>query len=204
MPKRTALVLALVLLTIGVELRNHYFYIEQYALKLLIVSSIAILVCSVAMSLLKSRGVTLRDSLAFAVVVPILCGFTYESVASNKLKNQQYLEKLGGMISRFAEENHRLPDDTVEALKPLEMLPNRGDADGNGLSYIRISYRIFVLRSSGPEPKYDGRPRHAVQLNYLNGVSVSFEDLRTWVQSNGTPDEKNSLDIYFPPSPQDR
>lgn len=198
MPKRATVVLACVLLSIGVVLRFHYFYLEQYALKLLIAISILIFAGSVLIRLLRTRSLTYRDSLAYAVAVVILCGLTFESAAGNKRKNQKYLEKLAGIINRYSEKNDRLPDSVEEALEVWEMLPNRGDADGNGYQYIRLSDRIFFMRTLGANQKNDFGAADDVQLNYLNRTSVTFEQLSSWVRSEGTADEKELLALYFP------
>ena len=198
MPKKATLILAVVLLAIGAALRYHYFYLEQYALKLLIAISILIFACAVLIRMLRTRSLTYWDSLAYAVVVVILCGLTFESAAGNKRKNQKYLEKLAGIINRYSEKHDRLPDSVEEALAVWEILPNRGDADGNGFQYIRLGNRIFVMRSFGSNQKNDFGAADDVQLNYLNRTSVTFEQLSNWVRSEGTADEKELLALYFP------
>ena len=74
---------------------------------------------------------------------------TYESPASNKAKNEKYLERLAGIINRYAEANNRTPEIFDDALDTSgQMLPNRGDADGNPYSYLRIGNHAFVLKPS--------------------------------------------------------
>jgi len=76
---------------------------------------------------------------------------------------------------------------------------NRGDADGNSYTYLRISDRIYVMRTRGANRKNDSGTGDDVELNYLNGNSVSFEELSSWVESNGTPEEKFMLEYIRPP-----
>jgi hypothetical protein len=68
-----------------------------------------------------------------------------------------------------------------------EMLPNRGNADGNPYSYTRLSDRIYAFRT-----------RDDVELNYLNGNYVSSKELARWIEAQGTPEEKEMLERYRP------
>lgn len=201
MPGRTTLVLALLVVVIGAALRfYHYYYLQQYLLKLLIGIAIVIFLCSMLLRLFKTRPQTYKDSLVWVVVIGILCCFTYESAASNKRKNQKYLENFAGLINRFSEKNGRPPTNVEEALKAAGQMPmNRGDADGNNYSYIRLSDRIYIMRTAGANQKNDAGGGDDVELNYLNGNSVSFEDLSTWIERNGTDEEKFMLEHVRPP-----
>ena len=190
--------LALVMLVIGAMLRYHYFIIEQYLLKLLIGISVLILVCSALMVLLKTSAQTYRDSLILAVAVVILCNLTYESAAGNRRKNQQHLERIAGIVNRYTQKHHTAPHTVDDALREsCERLPNRGDADGNPYAYLRIGERIFILRSLGANQKNDAGSGDDVQLNYVNGNRVSFEELVREVQSHGTAEEK-TLEAFWP------
>ena len=161
---------------------------------LVIAVSIVIFACLFIQSLMKTSSGTYKDSLAFAITVAILFGLAYESDASNKAKNQKYVERLSAIVNRYIEKNQTTPDSFGEALEASgEMLPNRGDADGNSLAYVRLSDRIYVLRTVGRNPKDD---RDDIELIYLNGNYVTFEDLSNWIESKGTPEEKVKL-YYF-------
>ena len=198
MPERRTLVIALILTISGVVLRfYYYFFLGQYALKLLIAISIVILVTFVVLSLIERRSQTYKDLLTFAVVVAILCGLTRESAASNKLKNQKYLRRLSSIVNRYIEQNHTTPDSFAEAHAVSgEKLPNRGDADGNPYTYIRLSDRIYLLRSYGSNEKNDRGAGDDVVLNYLDGNYVSSKELSTWIPLNGTEEEKYMLEVY--------
>ena len=197
MPRRNTIVTALVLITGGTTLRFHYYYfLGQYLMIVLIAVSIVILACSVLQSLIKTGPDTYKDSLALAVTVAILFGLACESDASNKAKNEKYVERLSAIVDRYIEENQAAPDSFGEALEASgEMLPNRGDADGNSLVYVRLGDRIYVLRTVGRNQKDD---RDDVQVIYLNGNYVSFEDLSKWIESEGTPEEKWRLEQLGP------
>ena len=163
---------------------------------LVIAVSIVIVACSVIQSLMKTGPDTYKDSLALAVTVAILFGLAYESDASNKAKNQKYVERLSAIVNRYIEKNQTTPDHFGEALEGSgEILPNRGDADGNSLAYVRLGDRIYVLRTVGRNPKDD---RDDVQVIYLNGNYVRFEDLSKWIESEGTPEEKWRLEQLGP------
>ena len=69
------------------------------------------------MTLLRARLHTYKDSLAFALVVAILCGFSYESAAANKRKNEKYLSRLAGIVLRYTESNHRPPSSVDGAVE---------------------------------------------------------------------------------------
>lgn len=196
MPERISIVIALVLIGVGVTLRfNYYFFLGQYMLILLIALSIVIFIFFLVSSLVKTRSQTYKDALVSAVVVAVLCGLTYESAASNKAKNQKYLQRLSSIVNRYIEKNHKVPDSFGEAFAASgEMLPNRGDADGNPLVYIRFSDRIYVMRSFGPNKKNDFGSGDDVVLNYLNGNYVSSKELSSWIEVNGTPEEKLMLE----------
>jgi hypothetical protein len=198
MPGRTTLVLALILVLVGGVLRfYHYHVLEQYLLKLVIAISVAIFACSVVLSILKTRPQTYRDSIVYAIVVAILWGFTYESAASNRLKNQKYVERLSGIINRYVEKNHATPNSFDEALAASgETLPNRGDADGGPYLYLRMSDRIYILRIFGPNRQNDFGSGDDIQVNYLNGNSVSFEQLSNWIETMGSPEEREKLEAY--------
>ena len=198
MPRRTTLVLALSLITLGAGLRFYHFYVlEQYLLKLVIASSLAIFACSVAMSIFRVRSQTYKDSLVYAVLVTILCGFAYESAASNRIKNQRYVWRLSGIINSYVQKNNQTPKSFEEALAASgETLPNRGDADGNPYAYIRLSDRIYILRLFGPNRKNDFGSSDDIQVNYVNGQPVSLEQLFSYIQSMGTPEEKETLQTY--------
>lgn len=99
MPTRRALIIAAVLIIVGAALRSHYFFLEQIVLKMLIAFSLAVLAFSVLMSRWKTLHQSYKDSLTYAVVVAILCGFAYESAASNKHKNQQYFARLARIVN---------------------------------------------------------------------------------------------------------
>lgn len=146
----------------------------------------------------KSKIFDLQRFASWGVVVAILCGFTYESAAGNKRKNQKYLERVAGIINRYTEEHHKTPESVDEAVKLWDTLPNRGDADGNPYQYIRLSDRSFVMRSLGANQKNDSGAGDDVYLNYLDGNSISFEELTRWIESNGTPEEKETLEAYWP------
>ena len=131
-----------------------------------------------------------------------MCLFTYESAASNKAKNTQYLERLAGIINRYTEANNRTSEIFNDALDASwEMLPNRGDADGNSYSYLRIGDHALVLKTFGANQKNDFGAADDVLLNYLNGNIVTFEELSHWIERNGTPDEKMMLEAYWPVHP---
>ena len=198
MPGRNSLLLALIMLMIGAALRLHFYILQQYLLKLLIAISLLTLAVSLLMWLLRVRSLTYKDLLLGGVVVAILCGFTYESAADNKRKNRKYLERVAGIFKRYTEEHHNTPEFVDAAVKLWDMLPNRGDADGNPYQYIRVSDRIFVLRSLGANQKNDFGAGDDVHLNYLNGDSVRFEELTRWIEYNGTPEEKERLELYCP------
>lgn len=197
MPKTPTQVLALALFVTGLALRiYHYYFLQQYLLKLLIVVTVVIFVRSLVANL-SSR--TFLDPFILVLVAGILCCLTYESAASNKAKNQEYLERLARIINRYTEKNHRAPgifDDALGA--SWEMVPNRGDADGNNYSYLQIGDRAFVLKTLGANQKNDSGADDDVQLNYLNGNSVTLEELSNWIEQNGTPDEKMALEAYWP------
>lgn len=196
MPKTPTQVLALALLVTGLALRiYHYYFLQQYLLKLLIVATIVIFVGSLVANF---RSGTFLDPFILVLVAGILCCLTYESAASNKAKNQEYLERLARIINRYTEKNHRAPeifDDALEA--SWQMLPNRGDADGNNYSYLQIGDRAFVLKTLGANQKNDSGAADDVQVNYLNGNSVTFEELSNWIEQHGTPDEKFMFDALF-------
>lgn len=198
MLKSTAQILALALVVTGAALRfYHYYLFQQYLLTLLIAVSIGVFAWALLTNL---RSRTYRDPLILALVVVALCLFTYESPASNKAKNTQYLERLAGIINSYTEANNRTPeifDDALEA--SWEMLPNRGDADGNSYSYLRISDRAYVLKTLGANQKNDSGALDDVQLHYLNGNPVTFEELSSYIEQNGTPDEKMTMEGYWPP-----
>jgi hypothetical protein len=204
MPERRTIVIALILVIAGAALRYRYFYLEQIGLKLLIGLSIVVFVYSVIMSGRKLRK-TYKDSLIFAVAVAILCGVAYESAASNKRKNQKYFDRLSGIISRYLEKSHTLPNNVEEALAQSgETLPNRGDADGNPYTYLRLSDRSYILRTLGKDGKNDFGAGDDVQINYLNGNFVTFEELASRIKADGTPEENEKLEAYgsaFNPSP---
>jgi hypothetical protein len=87
------------------------------------------------LSSIGSRDYT--DSFIFGLLVGVLCCLTYESAASYKAKNHEYLQRVAGIINRYIEKNHRAPQGIEEGLDALrEMLPHRDDADGNSLTYI--------------------------------------------------------------------
>ena len=198
MPERSSIVIASILVIAGAALRYHYFFTEQILLKLLIGFSIAALAYSILMSGRRIRK-TYKDSLVFAVVVALLCGFAYESAASNKRKNQKYFNRLAGILNRYIEKNHTTPGSVEEALaKSGEMLSNRGDADGNPYIYARLGDRSYVLRTMGKNVKNDFGAGDDVRLNYLNGSFVSFEQLSSWIKANGTPEEKEQLEACQP------
>ena len=191
--------IAAVLIIAGAALRYHYFFLEQILLNLLIAFSVAVLLFWVLMSGPKRIRQTYKDSLIYAVVVAVLCGFTYESAASNKHKNQKYFEKLARIISAHIEKHHTAPESVEDALaSSYETLPNRGDADGNPYIYLRLSDRIFILRTLGRNGKNDSGHHDDVRMNYLNGTSVSFAQLSSWIDVNGTPEEKEMLEVYLP------
>lgn len=199
MPRRKFLVLAFILLMIGAAFRfYHYHILQQYLLKGLIAISLLIFAGSLLVWRLKVRSLTYKDVLLSGVVLAILCGFTYESTAGNKRKNQKYLERVAGIVNRYTEKHHKTPEIVDEAVKPWDMLPNRGDADGNPYQYIRLSDRIFVIRSLGTNQKNDFGAGDDVHLNYLNGSSVSFDELTRWIKDSGTPEENEALGAYWP------
>ena len=133
-----------------------------------------------------------------ALVTGALCLFTYESPASNKAKNEKYLERLAGIINRYAEANNRTPEIFDDALETSgQMLPNRGDADGNPYLYLPIGDHAFLLKTLGANQKNDSGAADDVQLNYLNGNPVTFEELSNWVEQNGTPEEKMIFEAYW-------
>lgn len=198
------MVLAFVLLIIGATLRYYYYFLAQYGLKLVIAISIAILASSVLMTLLRTRPHTYKDSLAFAMVVAILCSFSYESAAANKLKNEKYLSRLAGIVIRYSERNHRPPSSVDEAVEAGDMLPNRGDADGNSYQYLHLTERAFVIQSLGRNQRSDRGAEDDVRLSYVNGNLVSFEELSNWVQQSGTEEEKDRFAAYWPASNKSR
>ena len=198
MPERRTLVIALILIISGAALRfYYYFFLGQLLLKFLIGLSIVIFVTFVVLSLIERKSQTYKDLLAFAVVVAILCGLAQESTSSNKRKNQKYLLRLSSIVNRYIEHNHTTPDTFAQAFAVSgEMLPNRGDADGNGYSYIRLSGRIYLLRSLGSNETNDRGACDDVVLNYLDGNYVSSKELSSWIQANGTEEEKYMLETY--------
>lgn len=200
MPERRTIVIALVLITAGATLRfRYYFPLGQYMLILLIALSIVILVTFMVLSLDERRSRTYKEMLVFAVVVAVLCGLAYESAVGNKSRNQKYLQRLSLIVNRYIEKNHRVPNSFDEAFAASgEKLPNRGDADGNPLVYIRFSDRIYVMRSFGPNRKNDMGSADDVVLNYLNGNYVSSKEISGWIEVNGTPEEKYMLDQCRP------
>ena len=195
MPERRSIVIALVLVISGAAIRfYYYFFLGQLLLKALIALSIVIFVTFVLLSLVERKSQTYKDLLLFAVVVAVLFGLARESVASNKLKNERYLLRLSSIVNRYIEKNHSIPDSSDKAFRDSgEMLPNRGDADGNSYIYIRFSDRIYLLRSFGPNRKNDYGSVDDVVLNYLNGNYVSSKALSNWIESQGTPEEKQVL-----------
>lgn len=197
MPKTPTQVLALALFVTGLALRiYHYYFLQQYLLKLLIVVTVVIFLGSLVANF---RSGTFLDPFILVLVAGILCCLTYESAASNRAKNQEYLERLARIINRYAEKNHRAPEIFDDALNgSWEMVPNRGDADGNNYSYLQIGDRAFVLKTLGANQKNDSGGGDDVQLNYLNGNSVTFEELSSWIEQHGTPDEKTALEAYWP------
>ncbi len=200
MPERSTIVMALILVISGAALRFYYYFVlGQYMLKLLIAVSIVIFVTFVVQGLLKRRPQTYKHVAAFAAVVAILFGLTYESAASNRSKNQKYLQRLSSIFNRYIEKNHTTPDSFEEALAgSAETLPNRGDADGNPFVYIRFSDRIYLLRSLGSNRKNDFGSGDDVVLNYFDGNYVSSKELSSWIESKGTPEEKEMLEVYRP------
>jgi len=200
MPERRTIVIALVLITAGATLRfRYYFLLGQYMLILLIALSIVILVTFMVLSLDERRSRTYKEMLVFAVVVAVLCGLAYESAVGNKSRNQKYLQRLSLIVNRYIEKNRKVPNNFEEALAGSgERLPNRGDADGNPLVYIRFSDRIYVMRSFGPNRKNDMGSADDVVLNYLNGNYVSSKEISGWIEVNGTPEEKYMLDQCRP------
>lgn len=168
-------------------------------MKLLIAVSIVIFVTFVVLSLVERRSRTYKALLVLAIVVAVLCGLAYESAASNRTKNQKYLLRLSSIVNRYIEENHSTPASFDEAHACSgEMLPNRGDADGNPFVYIRLSDRIYLLRSYGSNRKDDFGSGDDVVLNYLQGNYVSSKELSSWIESNGTPEEKLKLELCQP------
>jgi hypothetical protein len=199
MPKTSTIITGLVLLILGVVLRfRGYFVLEQMALKLLIAASLVIFIY---LLIINSTKIALyyKDFLYFAVIVAILCGFSYESPTSNKLKNQMYLERLSRVINGYIQRHNRTPEIFDDALADsLEVLPNRGDADGNSYFYIRISERIYILRTLGPNHRNDFGGADDVQIIQVAGTSMSFDELSVWVHSQGTVDEREALENYRP------
>ena len=195
MPERT-IVIAVVLLSVGAALRfNYYFVLGQFLMKLLIGLSIVIFITFIVLSLVERRSRTYKEALVFAAVVALLFGLAYESAASNKSKNQKYLQRLSVIVNRYIEKNHKVPETFGKALDGSgELLPNRGDADGNSLMYIRFSDRIYLLRSFGSNRKNEFGSGDDAVVNYLNGNYVSSKELTSWIESNGTPEEKMMLE----------
>lgn len=197
MSGRTTIVVALGLVIGGAILRfYHYYVIEQYLLKLVIAISIVLLAGSL---ILRSKSEGYKNPVIFAVVVVMLCVFAYESPASNRLKNQKYAERLSGVINRYYEKNHITPSSFDEALAVSgETMQNRGDADGNPFLYLRMSNRIYILRIFGPNRQNDFGSGDDIQLNYVNGNPMSFERLLNWIETSGTQEEREALEVYGP------
>jgi hypothetical protein len=195
MPRKSTIVLALVLVIVGAVLRlREYFVIEQMLLKLLITLALAIFVYHVLTGALKKSLQNYKDLLFYMVVIAILCGFSYEPPTSNRLKNLVYIEKLSGIIHGYIQRHNKTPTTFDEALADSdEVLPNRGDADGNPFFYIRLSDRVYVLRTFGPNGKNNFGLADDIQINYVKNKSVSFEELLVSIDSMGTPEEKDKL-----------
>jgi len=198
MPRKSTIIVGLVLLILGVGLRfREYFVLEQIALKLLIAVSLVIFIYLLLISSRKKIFLNYKDLLYYAVVLAILCGFSYESPTSNKLKNQKYTERLSGIINGYIQRHNRTPLTFDEALADSgEVLPNRGDADGNPYFYIRISNRIYILRTLGPKGQNDFGRADDVQISHVAGHSVSFDELSVWIDSQGTPEEREALENH--------
>lgn len=174
----------------------HYYVVEQYLLKLVIAISITLFVASLV---LRSRSDTYRNSAIFAVVIVILCLFTYESAASNRRKNEKYAERLSVIINRYYEKNRVTPEGFDHALAASqETMPNRGDADGNPYLYLRLGDHIYILRMFGPNQRNDFGSGDDIQINYLKGNRVSFEELSNWIQTSGTVEERETFAGYRP------
>lgn len=195
MPRTSTIVSALLLVVIGAALRFYqYFVIEQVLLKILIATVLGLFVYSLLMSSVKKTSQNYKGLLLYALVIAILCSFCYESATSNRLKNQKYVERLSGIINRYMDRHNKTPTTFDEALaESSEVLPNRGDADGNPYFYRRLSDRIYILQALGPNGKNDFGLGDDIQINYVKGNSVSLEQLLVWIDSMGTPEEKENL-----------
>ena len=198
MPTRRALTIASVLILAGGALRYRYYYLDQILLQLLIAFSLAVFLFWVLMNGPKRICETYKDSLLYAVVVVMLFSFAHESAAANKRKNQKYFERLSGIVNAYIERNHTTPESVEEALAMSgETLPHRGDADGNPYVYLSLCDRCYILRTLGKNEMNDSGSQDDVQMNYLNGNWVSIEELSSWIETNGTPDEKEKFAAYF-------
>ena len=195
MPRKSTIILGLFLLILGAGLRfRQYFVVEQIALKLLIAASVVIVIYLLLISSRKKIFLNYKDLLYYAVVLAILCGFCYESPTSNKLKNQKYVERLSGIINGYIQRHNRTPLTFDEAVADSgEVLPNRGDADGNPYFYLRISDRIYILRTLGPNGQNDFGQADDIQIDHVAGKSVTFDEVSVWIDSQGTPEEREAF-----------
>jgi len=102
------------------------------------------------------------------LVVLCLGGFFIETDAANKRKNRRYLEYLGNIALQYAEEQGELPEYLSAALdRTGKKLPNRGDADGRGLVYIKLNENEFILRSFGIDGKNNEGGGDDIEVRFI-------------------------------------
>jgi hypothetical protein len=71
-----------------------------------------------------------------------------ETQTANREKNNEYLERLARIVIAYEQANGAVPESFDTALEAsAEVLPNRGDADGNPIRYARRGDHAFSVRS---------------------------------------------------------
>lgn len=131
-----------------------YYYTQQELLALLKVA-LGLLVLVALVSAALGRGRRRSRLLAagcYAAALAAVVVLARESPAENRRKNRVYLERLAGIAAAYTNRHGAVPDQFDTAYSEAftrsgTLLPHRGDADGNGLQYLKLRDRDFSLES---------------------------------------------------------
>ncbi|HNW92079.1 MAG TPA: hypothetical protein PKM88_04120 [bacterium] len=150
-----------VLLASTADLPGLYYALNRYALYGLLAVNAGMLICAclwLAAQRMRRRpaGYSLCGMLALTLLT--VAALTGETNQQARAKNREYLTYLGTIANRYYQQHGALPESFTAALAESgRRLPQRGDADGNGVAYRRMDDRTAVWESCGA----DGRWRTA-------------------------------------------